>query len=58
MPGCRISSSRWSTARPVRRALDVLQHPAIAPVLFVGLLYFWLIPAIHTRVMLDDNLYE
>ena len=25
--------------------------------LFVGLLYFWLIPAIHTRVMLDENLY-
>ncbi|MEJ1970157.1 MAG: cytochrome c oxidase assembly protein [Rhizomicrobium sp.] len=28
-----------------------------APVLFVGLLYFWLLPAIHTRVMLDANLY-
>jgi putative membrane protein len=46
------------TARPVQRALNVLQHPAVAPVLFVGLLYFWLIPAIHTRVMLDENLYE
>ena len=34
-----------------------MQHPAVAPVLFVGLLYFWLIPAIHTRVMLDANLY-
>jgi putative membrane protein len=45
------------TARPVKAALDVLQHPAIAPALFVGLLYFWLIPAIHTRVMLDENLY-
>jgi putative membrane protein len=38
--------------------VDVLQHPAIAPVLFVGLLYFWLIPAIHTRVMLDTRLYD
>ena len=46
------------TARPVRAVLNVLQHPAIAPALFVGLLYFWLIPAIHTRVMLDENLYE
>jgi putative membrane protein len=46
------------TLRPVRRLLDVLQHPAMAPFLFVGLLYFWLIPAIHTRVMLDANLYE
>ena len=45
-------------SRPVRAAMNVLQHPAIAPFLFVGLLYFWLIPAIHTRVMLDRNLYE
>jgi putative membrane protein len=44
-------------ARPVRAGMNFLQHPAIAPVLFVGLLYFWLIPAIHTRVMLDENLY-
>ena len=45
-------------AQPTRRIVDVFQHPAIAPVLFVGLLYFWLIPAIHTRVMLDANLYD
>ena len=45
-------------ARPLRRVVDVLQHPAMAPFLFVGLLYFWLIPAIHTRVMLDANLYD
>ncbi|HEY0105480.1 MAG TPA: cytochrome c oxidase assembly protein [Rhizomicrobium sp.] len=44
-------------ARAVRRTVDVLQHPAVAPILFVGLLYFWLLPAIHTRVMLDANLY-
>ncbi len=44
-------------AKPVRRTVDVLQHPAVAPILFVGLLYFWLLPAIHTRVMLDANLY-
>jgi putative membrane protein len=45
-------------AKPVRRAIDLLQHPAVAPLLFVGLLYFWLIPSIHTRVMLDVNLYD
>ena len=45
-------------ARPARRLIDFLQHPAVAPLLFVGLLYFWLIPAIHTRVMLDVNLYD
>ena len=41
----------------LRRATNILQHPAVAPFLFVGLLYFWLLPAIHTRVMLDANLY-
>lgn len=45
------------SAGPLKAVLDVLQHPAIAPMLFVGLLYFWLIPSIHTRVMLDENLY-
>lgn len=45
-------------SKPVRGTLDVLQHPAVAPVLFIGLLYFWLIPGIHTRVMLDRNLYD
>jgi putative membrane protein len=46
------------TARPVRAILAFLQNPIMAPFLFVGLLYFWLIPQIHTRVMLDANLYE
>jgi putative membrane protein len=45
-------------SRPVQGTLSFLQHPVMAPFLFVGLLYFWLIPAIHTRVMLDANLYE
>lgn len=43
---------------PVRKTVDLVQHPAIAPVLFVGLIYLWLIPAFHTRVMLDLNLYN
>ena len=45
-------------ARPVRRTMDFLQHPAVAPALFVGLLYFWLIPSIHTVVMLNHDLYD
>jgi len=45
-------------ARPVQRAMDFMQHPAVAPFLFVGLLYFWLFPEIHSRVMLDRNLYD
>ncbi|MDE2184879.1 MAG: cytochrome c oxidase assembly protein [Alphaproteobacteria bacterium] len=45
-------------SRPVKGAMDVMQHPAVAPVLFVCLLYFWLYPEIHTHVMLDRNLYD
>ncbi len=45
-------------AKPLRRFVDILQHPVVAPLLFVGLLYFWLLPVIHTRVMLDANLYD
>jgi putative membrane protein len=44
-------------SRAVQGTLNLLQNPVMAPLLFVGLLYFWLIPSIHTRVMLDANLY-
>jgi putative membrane protein len=50
--------ARLTDAKPVTRVVDALQHPAVAPLLFVGLLYFWLLPSIHTRVMLDTNLYD
>jgi putative membrane protein len=43
---------------PVRTVVDTIQHPAVAPVLFVGLIYLWLIPAFHTRVMLDVDFYN
>src|SRR5580704_8877793 len=45
-------------ARSVQAVLSFLQHPVMATFLFVRLLYLWLIPHIHTRVMLDANLYE
>jgi len=45
-------------SKPVRGTVDFIQHPLVAPVLFVGLIYLWLIPDIHTRVMLDVNLYN
>jgi putative membrane protein len=45
-------------SKPLRMAVDFIQHPAVAPVLFVGLIYLWLIPQFHTRVMLDVNLYN
>ena len=43
---------------PVRVFVDIIQQPVVAPLVFVGLIYFWLIPSIHTRVMLDDTLYN
>ena len=35
-----------------------VQHPAVAPVLFVGLILFWLEPEIHFDAMLSDDLYR
>ena len=53
---------RRATRLPwVRRPLELLwralQHPLIAPVLFVGLIYFWLIPSVHFAAMLDARRY-
>jgi putative membrane protein len=35
----------------------VLQHPLVAPVLFVGLIFFWLWPSLHFNAMLNHKLY-
>ncbi|HSH42456.1 MAG TPA: cytochrome c oxidase assembly protein [Arenicellales bacterium] len=35
-----------------------VQHPVVAPVLFVGLIYFWLAPEIHFDAMLSLPLYH
>ena len=35
----------------------MLQQPFLAAFLFVGLVYFWLIPPIHFRAMIDVRLY-
>ncbi len=52
--GCR----RICDSRAVTITLRVLQQPFIAAFLFVGLFYFWLIPPIHFRAMLDDRIYR
>lgn len=41
----------------VTRTIGVLQRPWLAAFLFVGLIYFWLVPAIHFRAMIDVRLY-
>lgn len=35
----------------------VLQHPVVAPMLFVGLIFLWLQPEIHFDAMLNHRLY-
>ncbi|WP_276208807.1 cytochrome c oxidase assembly protein [Halomonas faecis] len=52
MPG---KGSAIALSRPVYR---LLQHPFVAPVLFVGLIYFWLVPEIHFDAMLSADLYQ
>lgn len=62
-PGAMIArgmphwSRQWVASRPVIAVMHVLQQPALAVFLFVGLFYFWLIPAVHFRAMLDGNIY-
>lgn len=49
---------RLVDSRPVAKALAILQQPILAVLLFVGLFYFWLIPPIHVRAMLDERIYQ
>lgn len=51
-PLCRITGNRH-----LLRAVRAVQQPAVAGFLFVGLLGFWLIPAIQLRAMLNPQLY-
>jgi putative membrane protein len=44
-------------SRPVRAVMGIVQQPALAAFLFVGLFAFWLIPSVHFRAMLDARLY-
>lgn len=37
--------------------VNVLQQPALAAFLFVGLIFFWLVPSIHFKAMIDPRLY-
>ena len=42
----------------VQAVYAFLQHPVVAPVLFVGLVYFWLTPAIHFSAMLNNDYFK
>lgn len=43
---------------PVRLLYRVVQNPIVAPLLFVGLIYFWLTPSVHFDAMLSHTLYQ
>jgi putative membrane protein len=48
---------RAARARPLHIALDIVQQPLPAALLFVGLIYLFLIPAVQFRAMIDPRLY-
>jgi putative membrane protein len=54
----RTGGSRFKAYFPLlRRCYQSLQNPWLAGLLFVGLIGFWLIPAIHFDAMLSRRLY-
>lgn len=52
----RVIRPLWRTW-PVQWGYRTLQSPPVAALLFVGLIYFWLIPSIHFDAMLSRELY-
>lgn len=55
MPGW---ARRLTRSRAVVATMRVLQQPVLAGFLFVGSFFFWLIPPVHFRAMIDDRLYQ
>jgi putative membrane protein len=47
-----------SLTRLAQQLFRIVQNPLIAPVLFVGLIFFWLNPAVHFGAMLDIDRYR
>jgi putative membrane protein len=56
-PGAAAWLRRAAAHRPARFAYRALQNAIVAPLLFVGLIFFWLQPAIHFDAMLSARLY-
>jgi len=50
--GGRATIPRW-----LRAVYRLFQNPVVAPLLFVGLIWFWLTPAVHFDAMLSHRLY-
>jgi putative membrane protein len=45
-------------SQPLRLLYRLLQNSLISPLLFVGLIYFWLMPSIHFDAMLSADRYK
>ncbi|MCS4505132.1 hypothetical protein KBTX_00334 [wastewater metagenome] len=52
----RVIAPAWRSA-PVQGVYRFVQHPLVASLLFVGLIYLWLTPAVHYNAMLSRELY-
>lgn len=48
----------FTRSLPFRFVFDVLLNPAVAAILFVGVIYLWLWPHLHFLAMLDWRLYR
>lgn len=55
--GMPAKLQRFVESRPMVGLVRALQQPLLAALLFVGLFYFWLIPSVHFRAMIDPRLY-
>ena len=55
-PVWRVLRASW-VRRPIGLLWRVLQNELLAPVLFVGLIYFWLTPSVQFLAMLSQRLY-
>ncbi|MGA7538877.1 MAG: cytochrome c oxidase assembly protein [Steroidobacteraceae bacterium] len=52
----RLRIGAWMR-RPGQLLFRAIQHPLIAPTLFVGLIFLWLTPTIHFSAMIDGRRY-
>jgi putative membrane protein len=45
-------------SRGMRGTWSFIQHPVVAPILFVGVIYFWLTPSMFQYATLNDNVHD
>jgi putative membrane protein len=53
----RVLLPLW-LSRPIRLCYRLVQNPLVSPLLFVGLIYFWLMPSVHFDAMLSASRYQ